>query len=436
MKHKKSLALILAIFTLLSAILCCPITASAKGEKHNPYYYSSSAPTRALYYKSSGVMKGSDVKWLQAALNVLNNANIDIDGSFGKGTKSAVSNFQSRNGLSADGSCGNATRAKIITLLYNKGYIAPGKYIIETKLTSGSAMDLSGNNTSNGTNIHLYQKNGSSAQIFNVAVNGKYGWYSIRHASSGKSIDVAGGSSSSGTNVQLYQWNGTDAQLWRFVNAGSGYFYIQNKLGCYLDVSGGRTANGTNIQVYSFNGSNAQKWKFVSTSGATSTSTSKYNLVWPVSANSGYKVSSRLGTRTDPITGSQASHKGIDIAAPSGTNIYATANGVVVDVGNDINGKNQRGYYICIYHKELDLYSVYQHMKSSAIVSKGATVTAGQKIGYVGTTGKSTGNHLHFELVVASSVDSKHKNINCAWSSNAKLINGIQTNPDINYTFK
>lgn len=420
MKHKKSLALILAIFTLLSVILCCPITASARGEKHNPYYYSTSAPTRALYYKSSGVMKGADVKWLQAALNVLNNANLDIDGSFGQGTRTAVRNFQSKNGLGVDGSCGNATRSKIISLLYNKGYIAPGKYVIETKLTSNSAVDLSGNNTANGTNIHLYQKNGSTAQIFNVAVNGKYGWYSIRHASSGKSIDVAGGSSRSGTNVQLYQWNGSAAQDWCFSNAGNGYFYFYNRLGCYLDVSGGRTANGTNIQVYSFNGTNSQKWKFVPTSGATSTSN---EWLWPSNSK---RITCGFA---DNVYHTSHWHRGIDIPCDNKSDVYASRAGTVACVNHD----SSRGNYLVIDHGD-GYYSEYQHLYSVS-KSKGSKVSQGDVIAKSGNTG-SGGYHLHFEIWYLGSSGKSINNAEVPWDNYNQYINVNPKNSNTIYCTK
>ncbi len=86
-----------------------------------PETYYSSIPTSPLYYNSSSIMKGSGVTWLQRCLNNLGYS-CDIDGSFGSGTKTAVQNFQSANGLTADGSCGDATRNKIISMLAPTGY--------------------------------------------------------------------------------------------------------------------------------------------------------------------------------------------------------------------------------------------------------------------------------------------------------------------------
>ena len=77
----------------------------------NPNDYT--VPTRDLYYNSSSVMTGDDVRWVQAVLYRLG-FSVTIDGSFGPGTKSAVQQFQSAYGLTVDGSCGPATRTKLI----------------------------------------------------------------------------------------------------------------------------------------------------------------------------------------------------------------------------------------------------------------------------------------------------------------------------------
>ncbi|MGN0975522.1 MAG: murein hydrolase activator EnvC family protein [Gemmiger sp.] len=93
-------------------------------------------------------------------------------------------------------------------------------------------------------------------------------------------------------------------------------------------------------------------------------------------------------------------HKGVDFAAPGGTTIRAIADGVVITVENHWS----YGYYVMVYHgtddKGNSYTSLYAHMNSWPPVSTGQTVTQGQTIGYVGTTGNSTGNHLHLELRV------------------------------------
>ena len=93
-----------------------------------------------------------------------------------------------------------------------------------------------------------------------------------------------------------------------------------------------------------------------------------------------------------------APHGGMDFAAGYGTPIYAAADGVVVKAGYH----NSWGNYVKIYHGVVDgnqIYTLYAHC-SSLGVSAGQTVTQGQTIAAVGSTGDSTGNHLHFEVYV------------------------------------
>lgn len=112
---------------------------------------------------------------------------------------------------------------------------------------------------------------------------------------------------------------------------------------------------------------------------------------WPLPGR--YYISSIFANRKHPITGKYGHHTGNDIPAPSGTEIHAANAGVVTEVGRD----RVYGNYIQISHGN-GYSTFYAHMKSTAIVKEGETVSRGQVIGYVGTTGWSTGNHLHFEL--------------------------------------
>lgn len=114
---------------------------------------------------------------------------------------------------------------------------------------------------------------------------------------------------------------------------------------------------------------------------------------WPLPGR--YYISSSFAPRKHPITGKYSHHTGNDIPAPGGTEIHAAKGGVVTDVGRN----SVYGNYILISHGG-GKSTFYAHMKKKAIVKEGATVEKGQVIGYVGTTGWSTGNHLHFELRV------------------------------------
>jgi murein DD-endopeptidase MepM/ murein hydrolase activator NlpD len=105
------------------------------------------------------------------------------------------------------------------------------------------------------------------------------------------------------------------------------------------------------------------------------------------------RVTSRFGGREDPIYGGADSHKGIDLAAPKGTAIYASRAGEVVYAGWDSSGG---GNYVSIDHGD-GYKTQYMHMESIS-VKEGQIVQRGQIIGYVGTTGASTGYHLHFAV--------------------------------------
>lgn len=104
-------------------------------------------------------------------------------------------------------------------------------------------------------------------------------------------------------------------------------------------------------------------------------------------------ISSPFGTRVNPITGVVTTHYGVDLAAYLGNPIYATRSGVVTQATYGASG----GYYVYIDHGD-GFTSIYLHM-THYIVSAGDYVEAGQVIGYCGSTGASTGPHLHFGLI-------------------------------------
>ena len=120
------------------------------------------------------------------------------------------------------------------------------------------------------------------------------------------------------------------------------------------------------------------------------------NWYWPLPGR--YKISSLFGGRIDPINGRPDNHTGTDIPAPGGTPIYAAQNGVVTTV-NANRYASSYGYY-CIINHGNGYATLYAHQNQVPIVKEGQTVQKGQVIGYVGTSGRSTGNHLHFELRV------------------------------------
>ena len=125
-----------------------------------------------------------------------------------------------------------------------------------------------------------------------------------------------------------------------------------------------------------------------------STRTPTGTLQWPLPIAG--TITSQFGYRVDPITGEVSSHTGTDIACAEGAPILAAADGIVTVANGLDNWGGSYGYYIQIDHGG-GLETLYAHC-SSICVTTGQQVQAGQVIGYVGHTGRVTGNHLHLEV--------------------------------------
>jgi len=115
---------------------------------------------------------------------------------------------------------------------------------------------------------------------------------------------------------------------------------------------------------------------------------------WPVPEYT--RVSSEYGSRVSPTAGASSFHRGMDIAAPAGAAILAIYDGTVTDRGYN----SSSGYYVTITHTGSVIKSTYMHMSGPALVEKGENIIKGQQIGCVGSTGISTGNHLHISITV------------------------------------
>ena len=115
------------------------------------------------------------------------------------------------------------------------------------------------------------------------------------------------------------------------------------------------------------------------------------NFAFPLTIGT-YRISSEFGMRLHPTLGTQKMHNGIDFAAPTGTPVYSVGPGqVTIASYSDVNGN-----WVKVDHGN-GWASAYLHL-SSTDVSPGQSVKAGTRLGAVGTTGRSTGPHLHFIL--------------------------------------
>jgi murein DD-endopeptidase MepM/ murein hydrolase activator NlpD len=150
------------------------------------------------------------------------------------------------------------------------------------------------------------------------------------------------------------------------------------------------------------------------------------DFAWPLQTGS-YYLTSFFGARKDPFTGLQAGHGGTDIAMGRGTPILAAQDGVVITSTTNGGGYGQ---YIQIKHDN-GVRTLYAHC-SQLLVSVGERVVKGQRIALVGDTGRATGPHLHFEVIIdGAKVESLtylpqnmllNKNYNWSTSSNYKTM--------------
>ncbi|PKP95351.1 MAG: M23 family peptidase [Alphaproteobacteria bacterium HGW-Alphaproteobacteria-14] len=108
----------------------------------------------------------------------------------------------------------------------------------------------------------------------------------------------------------------------------------------------------------------------------------------------GAQLTSSYGMRNHPVLGGRRQHQGIDLAAPTGTPVYATADGVI----GRADWYSSYGLYISINHGA-SMETRYAHMSRLAVAA-GDNIKKGDLIGYVGSTGRSTGPHLHYEVRV------------------------------------
>lgn len=138
-------------------------------------------------------------------------------------------------------------------------------------------------------------------------------------------------------------------------------------------------------------------WKSIDTSGGIVTTAPS---IAAISVPAGMPLhdatlTSDYGMRTHPVLGGRRNHKGVDLAQPTGTPVYATADGIV----SRAEPFSSYGNYIQIEHGG-ELQTRFGHLSGFAVVA-GEQVHKGQLIGYVGSTGRSTGPHLHYEVRVA-----------------------------------
>lgn len=196
--------------------------------------------------------------------------------------------------------------------------------------------------------------------------------------------------------VELIRMFSFDVDFQREIRAGDSFEVLFERL---LDEDGrpaksgnilfaSLTLSGRTMRLYRFVPPDDQIADYFNEKGHTAR---KALMKTPID---GARLSSHFGPRRHPILGYTRIHRGTDFAASSGTPIMAAGNGVVVEAGR--NGGY--GNYVRIRHNG-EYQTAYAHMSRFARgIRKGARVRQGQTIGYVGSTGRSTGPHLHYEV--------------------------------------
>ena len=183
-------------------------------------------------------------------------------------------------------------------------YIPNGNYNI-IGIGSGKNMDVIGGSTADGTNIDLYENNGTGAQQWTFTRDAD-GYYTIKNTSSGKYLDVTYASTTPGTRVQIWDGNSSCAQEWAIQAVGSDYMFINACSGLALDALGNGNTNGTPIQIFSKNFTSAQLWTIRSLNPA------------PV-ADGFYSLLTTAGTAMDIRGGSTTNGSPLQIYSSNGT---------------------------------------------------------------------------------------------------------------------
>ncbi|HMA58787.1 MAG TPA: peptidoglycan DD-metalloendopeptidase family protein [Halanaerobiales bacterium] len=296
--------------------------------------------------------RGDKVREVQTLLKKVG-YDISTDGIFGHNTKEIVKDFQLNNNLKVDGIVGDNTYSKLKKMAEDIKYVVKKGDTLYgiAKRFDTTVETIRASNNLRGTMIH-------PGDTLYIPKTGRGG----------------------GDENRIY------ANIIHEVQPGDALLSIAKKYG--VDVQTIKQANNLNSNMIRA-GENlvipfeerVKGGKFTLGKGA---------FIWPLQG----RISSYFGWRNDPVTGGSEFHKGLDIAVPLGTQIRAAASGEVVKSG----WMSGFGKTIVIDHGE-GVETIYAH-NSQNHVRVGEQVNTGQIIGRAGSTGKSTGSHLHFGVMV------------------------------------
>lgn len=296
--------------------------------------------------------RGERVKEVQSLLNKVG-YDISTDGIYGYRTKEVVKDFQINHDLKVDGVVGDNTYSKLKKMAEDISYtVKKGDTLYEIALRFDTTVDS------------IKNSNGIKGEIIHP----------------GDTLYVPNTGRGGGDENRIF------ANIIHEVQPGDALYNISRKYG--VDVETIKSAN--NLKSNTIRVGQNLVIPYEKRVNGGQFSLQKGSFIWPLQG----RITSTFGWRTDPVTNRSEYHKGLDIAVPLGTEIRAASNGKVVKSG----WMTGFGKTIVIDHGD-EVETLYAH-NSANYVEVGQQVNTGQIIGRAGSTGKSTGSHLHFGVLV------------------------------------
>lgn len=296
------------------------------------------------------------------------------------------------------------------------------RYIIQN-VYSGKFLEVADGSLVSGTNVwqDTFNFDTNQAQVFRLLLaksedlpggDGGVTHYQLAPIKNGNlRLDVESAADVDGANIKVFQVNhGYGAQSFAIISNGDGSFRIRPHLssdsGRVLTVVDSSTANKANVVLSSWTGSSSQKWVFKEIHPTQDPELIALN--WSYFFRGDASLPNRRISQRVLMTAEDADdrHQGIDLPAPQGTPIYSPCAGTVVECGSD----SSRGNYVTIQStatievngEQKNLTIRLMHMNGTPAVTWNQTVTKDTLLGYVGSTGDSTGYHLHIDININS----------------------------------